>query len=150
MRHDKTVIHHCGRMFSSVHFHPFGQTCWASALHGPATCLLDFDLQCAGTSKWPCRPIMLRFGWTAESLCRCLPRLKRCFAAAWPVKGGQVLWFDYRTGWIFKRSQPQQNHGGPCKFAAATVKLWVSLLEYRNCRPFGRDGVPIDLHFPPT
>ncbi|CAL1147575.1 unnamed protein product [Cladocopium goreaui] len=25
---------------------------------------------------------MLRFGWTAESLCRCLPRLKRCFAAA--------------------------------------------------------------------
>ena len=76
----------------------FGQTCWASALHGPATCLFDFDLQCAGTSKWPCRPIMLRFGWTAESLCRCLPRLKRCFAAAWPVKGGQVLWFHTGQG----------------------------------------------------
>ena len=63
----------------------------------PHVCL---DFECAGTSKWPCRPMMLRFGWTAGSLCRCLPRLKRCFAtAAWPVKGGLVVWFRTGQGW---------------------------------------------------
>lgn len=55
--------------------------------------------------------------WESMSMLAALEAMLCCSMAS--ERGASVV-IPYRTGWIFKRSQPQQNHGGPCKFAAAT------------------------------